>query len=355
MRALGIALLAVVVATLLLPASGLGSGATHYQPRAGDRFAYSETMTVTGGTGNYTGYSDQGQYTGSISVASVAPNGTANATYQASGTYSNSLGASYPWSESGSFSFSGSTFRYVHGTDNQTGYSNPSVWFFMNASLARGSTFQSLNTAMAVVSTNTSYPDSGSSTGYVAAIFAEGNGTYQRHDAYGTFTANYNWKEYFDVRTGYVLGYVDSETDSDGAGDGFTYTDTVSDTSTSFPLTPAVAPVNPGGPGSPASGSSGSGLLLYVVIGVVLLIVVVVVVVLLARRSRSTLPRHATAPTQHTMPSYGPPPPLNLTPGNQPAVQQVVIRETVKVPCRFCATLMDSTATNCPNCGAPRT
>jgi RNA polymerase subunit RPABC4/transcription elongation factor Spt4 len=27
----------------------------------------------------------------------------------------------------------------------------------------------------------------------------------------------------------------------------------------------------------------------------------------------------------------------------------------VKVPCRYCGTLMDSTATVCPKCGAPRT
>ncbi|HEV8049715.1 MAG TPA: zinc ribbon domain-containing protein [Thermoplasmata archaeon] len=27
----------------------------------------------------------------------------------------------------------------------------------------------------------------------------------------------------------------------------------------------------------------------------------------------------------------------------------------MKVPCRYCGTLMDSTATVCPKCGAPRT
>ncbi len=55
------------------------------------------------------------------------------------------------------------------------------------------------------------------------------------------------------------------------------------------------------------------------------------------------------------MPSaYPPPASVNLIPGGQPAVQQIVIKETVKVPCRYCGTLMDSTATVCPQCGAPR-
>ncbi len=54
-------------------------------------------------------------------------------------------------------------------------------------------------------------------------------------------------------------------------------------------------------------------------------------------------------------PSPGPDPePLNLT-ASQPQVQQIVIREVVKVKCQYCGTLMDSTLPKCPNCGAPRT
>jgi hypothetical protein len=350
---IGLGLLFVSAVLLLLPAASIAVGPAHYLPQPDDRFAYSETVFVTNGTGNYTGYSDAGYYNGSISVSAVAPNGTASASYQASGRYENSLGANYPWSESGTFSFSGTTFRYVNGTDNQTGYVDPTVWFFMNASLARGSSFESLNTPMNVVAVNASLPYSPSPTGAVATIFAEGNGTYQRNDDYGRFTADYNWREYFDIRTGYIVKYVYTETDSDGAGDGFTYTDTLVDTSTSFPLT------NVASGSSSSSSSSGSSLstLLLIAVVVIVVVVIVVVVVLLARRRprRAPLPRHPSGPGAGAMPTYGAPPPVHLIPGDQPAVQQVVIRETVKVPCRYCGTLMDSTATVCPKCGAPRT
>ena len=32
-------------------------------------------------------------------------------------------------------------------------------------------------------------------------------------------------------------------------------------------------------------------------------------------------------------------------------VQQVVVREIVKIPCRFCGSLMENTQTRCPHCG----
>jgi hypothetical protein len=350
MKRSALIVLAPIAALLLLPSFALGATAGHYLPHAGDRFGYSETVFLTDGQGDYAGYSEASFYNGSIDVTSVAPNATATASYSASGIYANSSGGRYPWSESGTFDFSGTSFLYTDGTDNQSGFVDPTVWFFMNASLPRGATFDALDTPMTVVSTDATIALPGSSTGYVVTIFAEGNGTYERDDSYGEFTANYNWKEYFDPSTGYVVAYVYSESDSNASGDGFTYTDTLTDTSTSFALTP-------GSSGSSGSGSSSnSDLLLLVVVAVVIVVVVIVVVVLARRRpSRAPIPRHPTAPGRGTMPSYGAPPPINLVPGDQPAIQQVVIRETVKVPCRYCGTLMDSTATVCPQCGAPRT
>jgi hypothetical protein len=38
----------------------------------------------------------------------------------------------------------------------------------------------------------------------------------------------------------------------------------------------------------------------------------------------------------------------------QPVIKEVV-REIVKIPCRYCATLFDQVETTCPNCGAKRT
>ena len=341
-----------LLSILLVPAGAAPSVTGHYVPHAGDRFAYSETIFVTNGTGNYSSYTDAGYYNGSIAVTAVQPNGTESASYAASGTYHNSLGAHYPWSESGTFSFSAETFLYVAGTDNQTGYTNPLVWFYMNNSLPRGASFSLLNSPMTVVSTDHPFPMASSSTGYVSTILAEGNGSYQRNDAYGKFTANYNWKAYFDPGTGYIVGYVVTEVDSDGVGDGFTYTDTLTDTATTFPLTPAPAP----SPSSPSSSSSPSWLLPVVVIGVVVIVLLVLAIILARRRRRGpALARHPTMPAPGTMPTYAPPAPINLIPRDQPAVQQVVIRETVKVPCQYCGTLIDSTLTTCPQCGAART
>jgi hypothetical protein len=42
-------------------------------------------------------------------------------------------------------------------------------------------------------------------------------------------------------------------------------------------------------------------------------------------------------------------------PINQPAMVKEVIREVVKIPCRYCQTLFDQLDTSCPNCGAKRT
>lgn len=339
---------AVVLLLLLLPAASGTSG--HYLPKAGDTFAYAETVTVRGGVGNYSGYTEDSHYTGSLHVTAVLPNGTDSATYASSGTYANNLGQSYPWSESGSFTFSASSYHYVQGTDNLSGYVDPYLWFYVNSSLAQGASLFVLNTPMTVVATDHPYPMATSATGYVASLYLEGNGSYERNDAYGRFTATYNYKAYFDPATGYALGYVYAETDADGAGDGFSYTDTVVDTSTSFPLASVAPP-----PALPSA--TDLGILFAELTGLVLVIVVVLVViaVLYARRARRRpLPRHATPTLSETAPLFAPPPAIDVVPGNQPT-PQVVLRETVKVPCRYCGTLMDSTATNCPKCGAPRT
>jgi hypothetical protein len=90
--------------------------------------------------------------------------------------------------------------------------------------------------------------------------------------------------------------------------------------------------------------------------GATLLIVVIIIIIVLiyafSRRSRNTIPQH---PYQQQPPPPGPPPEnIDLTP-KQPPVQQIVIKEVVKVKCRYCGALIDSTAEICPICGAPRT
>jgi hypothetical protein len=347
----------LLLAGLLLLAVPTGaSPAAHYVPKAGDAFSYNETIAVSNGVGNYSGYSDSTSINGSFRVTAVAANGTESARYYNSNFFEDNSGDIQTWTSGGAFTFSATSFLYVQGTDNQTGYTNPTVWFYMDNSLGAGAPFTILNTGMKVVSTSFNYDLGTAAGGYVTTIFAEGNGTYERNDAYGMFSAAYNWKAYFDPTTGYVVGYLYSETDTDGAGDGFSVSDVLGVTSTTYALTPGSSP-------SSSTGSSPS-FPLVALLGILIVIVVLVVVVALILRAR----RHRTLPThssrgQVQFPSAGPPrapigpapPPVSLTPSGQPAVQQIVMKETVKVNCRYCGALIDTTAEKCPFCGAART
>jgi hypothetical protein len=85
---------------------------------------------------------------------------------------------------------------------------------------------------------------------------------------------------------------------------------------------------------------------------IVLVIVIIAIIIYAFSRRRKTLPKH---PSQQQRPLPGPPPKdIDLTP-KQPPVQQIVIKEVVKVKCLYCGALIDSTAQVCPICGAPRT
>jgi hypothetical protein len=121
-------------------------------------------------------------------------------------------------------------------------------------------------------------------------------------------------------------------------------------TQTSYTLTPGTAPASSSG------GSDNLWLTLGVILAVVVVIVVVIFVLAARSRRRHPLPKHSgTGQVSYVPPPPGPPPPgIHLTPSGQPAVQQIVIKETVKVNCRFCGALIDSTVDKCPFCGAPR-
>jgi hypothetical protein len=227
----------------------------------------------------------------------------------------------------------------------------------MNNSLPVGATFFVLNSQMSIVNRSFSYHLGTAAGDWVRTIFAEGNGSYQRDDAYGVFTADYNWKMYFDPTTGYVVGYVYTEHDSDGSGDGFEYSDTLGVARTSYALTPDSQPPPPGN-GSSTNGSGDTTLILVVVIVVIVVLVIAIVAWAVSRRRRGpSLPRHSsTGQMTYVPPPVGPaPPPIRLTPSGEPMVQQIVVKETVKVNCRYCGALIDSTAEKCPFCGAART
>ena len=331
-----------------------------YAPHVGDHFSYYETTNLGSGTGDYTGYTEQATYNGLETINGVNSDGIVSAHYSYSYRWSNSTGTVETGSPSGDFTFSPETFLYINGTDDQTGYVNPTVWFVMDNSLPVGGTFTLLNTEMTVISRNYSYylP---SETENVMVIFAQGQSSYYRNDVYGQFSASYTWKAYFDPSTGYIVGYSYFERDTDNLGTGFTYTEDLNVNSTSYPLT-AGLPNNEGG-GTPTPIVSFPGpitpnptIYFSFFAGAILFLFVIVIIVILvyslSRRGRKTLPQHSY---QQTPPPPGPPPEnINLTP-NQPPVQQIVIREVVKVKCLYCGALIDSTAQTCPICGAPRT
>jgi hypothetical protein len=282
-------------------------------------------------------------------VNGVSGDGTVSASYSTSWTWNNSTGTTETGSTSGDYTFSSTTFLYVNGTDDQTGYVNPTVWFCMDNSIPNGGSFYLLNTEMTVTSKNYSYylP---SQNRNVNTIFAQGNSNYQRNDEYGQFTATYTWNVYFDPSTGYIIGYNYVEHDTNSSGDGFTYTDNLYVNSASYPLTTAAA-------NNPSGGNSIPTQYLSYIIGIILVLVVIAILIYaLSRRSRKTLPKHPYQQSyQQHSPSPGPPPQnIDLTP-KQPPIQQIVIKEVVKVKCRYCGALIDSTAQTCPICGAPRT
>jgi hypothetical protein len=319
-----------------------------YVPHQGDYFSYYEVQNLGSGWGDYSEYTETTIINGAENVNGVTANGTVSAYYSYSSSFSNSTGSTETGGSSGNFTFSSNNFLYINGTDDQTGYVNPTVWFCMDNSIPENGTFQLLNTAMTVMSKNYSYYLS-SQNGNVYAIFAQGNSSYQRNDVYGQFTATYTWNTYFDPSSGYIIGYDYTEYDTNTSGTGFTYTENLYITSASYPLTTAPA-TNPNG-----NSDLMKDAVIFAAIAIVIIAIILIIFYAASRRRR--LPKHPSQQLVYTPPSeQSPPPPpqdINLTP-KQPPVQQIVIKEVVKVECRYCGALIDSTAEKCPFCGAPR-
>ena len=343
-------LLAVSISASIRPLSA-------YAPQKGDYFHYSETITVNNGQGSYTGYSDQTLVTGMEQMNSVSA-GLVSASFNSSYRYSNNSGNSSSSSSEGQFTWSSGNFTYVEGTDNQVGYSKPIyVWFAMNPSLPVGSTFHALNTMFTVLSKNYSLQLPAEGNKYVETIQTQGTGVYTRNDSYGVFTATYTWNEYFDPTTGYIVGYAYVELDTgeyQGVAGGFTYTDDLYVSSTSYALASSSPSIT-----TTSSGTLGSTpYVTYALLAVAVLVIAGVVVYAATRRrgKGESIPKHP----QYTPPPPPPPPSPSQPPsqsvidlGSRPG-EQVVIREVAKVNCSYCGTLIPTTAETCPYCGAPR-
>ncbi len=416
---------AVLLAFAIAPAGV--HPAAHYLPQVGDSFTFTETISVGGGYGNLTGFWSTDDVNGTLTVTATPANGTDTATFDYVGHYWNSSGGNYPWTEDGpSFTFSAKTFDYVRGTDDQPGEVGNQTWFFMNNSLAPGATIAPLGTELTITSDDATFDLGTGAGGFVSAIGAAGTGTYDNDG----FTAQYDYHAYYAPSTGYIVGYVYTENDSDSQGDGFVYVDHLAVTHATYSIPAAASPLpktyavtftesglpagrswtvtfdgyayssttatvtvpavpngtyvyllhsngyvaasasgtltvdGPGGGATsqwtvfPATSAPAFTLLDLLVVLVVVIVIVVVVVALLTRRSRrpAQIPQHPRGGMpQFSPPMTGaPPPPISLTPGAQPSIQQVVVKEVVKVKCAYCGSLIDSTATACPFCGATR-
>jgi len=338
----------VVIALLLSLALFSVQAFAAYVPHQGDYFSYYEVQNLGSGTGDYSGYTEQTIINGTGAINGVTANGTVSAYYSYSYDFSNSSGSTETGGSSGNFTFSSNNFLYINGTDDQTGYVNPTVWFCMDNSIPEGGTFTLLNTLMTVKSTNYSYflPSQNRS---VYAIYAQGESSYERNDVYGQFTATYTWDTYFDPSSGYIIGYDYTEHDSNPSGTGFTYTENLYINSASYPLTTA--------PTASPNGSSDLMKDALYIAAIVIIIAIILIIIYAASRRRRRLQKHPSQQPVYTPPSEPPSPPppqdINLTPKQAP-VQQIVIKEVVKVKCRYCGALIDSTAEKCPFCGAPR-
>ena len=350
-RALWVILLSSLLAIAI--AANLHS-VSAYAPHKGDYFNYSETITVNNGQGSYSGYTDQTQITGTEQMNSVSGS-IVSAFYTYTAQFSNNQGSSTSNSSSGNFAWSSSNFTYVTGTDNQVGYSKPTyVWFAMSPSLPVGGTFYILNTQFTVLSKNYSLQLPTEGNKQVETIQVEGAGEHQRNDEYGVFNASYTWYEYFDPSTGYIVGYNYLEQDNgryQGQAGSFTYTDDLYVTSTGYPLTPANAPANGNSTTTSATTNISvdlAGLSPYLVVAVLIIIALGIYAATRKRGKEDSLPKHS---------QYVPPPPPSSTPweskidlGSGPS-EQVVIRDVAKVNCKYCGTLIPTTAETCPYCG----
>jgi hypothetical protein len=328
---------ALSILLIALAVAANANSVSAYAPQSGDFFNYSETTTVNNGQNSYSGYTDQTQITGMEKMTTIS-GGNVSATYSYSFQYSNNQGLSNSSSSSGSYTWSTSTFTYVKGTDHQVGYTNPIyVWFDMNPSLPVGGTFYVLNTQFTILSKNYSLQLPTQGNKYVQSIQTKGTGQYQRNDSYGLFTASYTWYEYFDPSTGYIIGYNYVEQDNGS------YV-----TSTSYNLAPAnPPPVNPI--------DTLLALAPYLILALIAVLFAVVMVVYASRRRRrmDTIPEHPLGPS--TLPRAPPSTPLEsgIDLGSKPP-PQIVIRDVAKVNCKYCGTLIPTTADTCPYCGGPR-
>lgn len=341
--------LVTVLFILTIISISIPGGHAETTPPKGLFFNYAELTSINNGKGNYTGFYCKYWVNGTETVSQIFSNGNISMNYNYScavrsvnyNYFNSRMGA-------GNFTFSTITCAYTNGTDNETGYINPHIWFYTNPSIKLNSNKEILNTEMKVASVDYNYYP-GNSNKNISTIFLTASGTYVRDDSYGVFNASYTWNAYYDKSTGFIVAYVYSEVDSNGQGDGFTCTNTLYVKSSSYGVN--ISPVT----ASPEKGSSFP----FMDMAFAALFVFAIIVILamsINRRNKNNIKRHSNTGGEVRMtqnPDDGNKKEIHLDPKSS-GTEQVVIKEIVKVKCQYCGALIDSTLAKCPVCGAPR-
>ncbi len=319
------------------------------EPQKGTYFNYDEYIQVSDGKGNYSGYYSNAWVNGTESVTQLLHNDRVSMNYN----YSCAIRSSdYNYFNNqmaiGNFTFSAYNCNYTYGTDNETGYINPHVWFFTNVSIPVNSEKEVLNTKMKVVSTDYSYSPGGTN-GQITTIFLQGNGTYVRNDSYGTFNATYTWNAYYDRSSGFIVAYDYKEVDSNGQGDGFACSNSLYVKDSSYGVSISPTHVNPK--------KSSPFPYFYLAIALVFILALIVIIALvISNGNKNKIKKHSTNGGNLKMTENNEDKnktEIHLNPESK-ETEQVVIKEVVKVKCQYCGALIDSTAEKCPYCGAPR-
>ncbi|MHB1439699.1 MAG: zinc ribbon domain-containing protein [Cuniculiplasma sp.] len=335
----------------LMIAGSIPQAQVNTSPSSGTFFQYRELVVIDNGKGNYSGYQSRTWINGTEKVTGLSAQGNVQMTYNYSCSIkSPRLDYYNPQIAKGIFTFSDINCKYVNGTDNETGYTNPSVWFYTNTSIPSGSTREVLNTNMTVISTDYNYtPPTGNAL--IKTIYLTNMSGYVRNDEYGKFNATYNWTAYYDRSTGFIVAYVYSETDSNGRGDGFSCTNTLYVSDSSYGI--AISASKPH-----LSKTSPFPYVLLEFIGVFVIVILILVALLSRKGKRNKIKQHSTPNRvndnmNENVNKNREDEKIDLEPKSQ-GTEQVVIKEIVKVKCQYCGALIDSTAEKCPFCGAPR-
>lgn len=341
----------VILAVILMLGLSFSALSVHETPTVskGECFQYREILTVSNGKGNYSGYSCNIYINGTEVVTGLSNNSSVDMKYNYSCVIiSPSEKYTYPQRAHGVFNFSSNTCDYINGTDNETGDNGTHVWFYVNPNIEVGNRTSLLGTSMKVRSNQYNYTPPNHKY-IIDTVYLSGIGTCNRNDSLGNFNANYTWNAYFDHSSGFIAAYTYKQTDLNAQGDGFTCTETLYVSHSSYGVN--ISEVTPVSEKAPAPFPYTD---LFLIIAFIF-VVIIVVAIAVSRGKKNKLNQHSSVSSGVNMKHEHSDNENEIKPEpEQKETEQVVIKEIVKVKCQYCGALIDSTVDKCPFCGAPR-